>query len=439
MHPAENVSGAESTAQSDPQGANDSAAPSDPESANGSGAQHDAQSAESSGEENDPQSGNVSGTGSAPQTSDDSAVAEPDPPLAPTEITDPVRYQIAQMSLEEKVAQLFAIEPGDLLYQDGVRYASEELLADLSAYPVGGMIFFEENLQSPEQTKDLLSAVAETVEDAVGIPVFLGLDEEGGPVARISGREAFGIWDVRSQAENGATGDPANAEETGRQIGTYLRELGFNLDLAPVADLAYPGGNPSVARRSFGSDPEMVGEMIAAEIEGFSGTGVVPVMKHFPGLGFVPADTHNGRSYSWRHREDIEEELLPFRAGIDAGGQMIMAGHQGYPNITPDAEPASLSHYFLTELLREEMGFKGVIITDSLGMGAVQAGYTSAEACVAALQAGADMLLMPADFYAGYEGVLQAVREGTISEERIDESVYRILTVKQSIGAEDAE
>ena len=385
--------------------------------------------------------GTVPGSGSAEPgsaESNDSGSAGPESAderdvLPPTEITDPIGYRISQMSLEEKVAQLFFLEASDLIYADGVSQPTEELLDRLRAYPIGGMVFFEENLKSPEQTKEFLRVLAETAEEGGGIPLFFAVDEEGGPVTRISGREAFGIWGVRSQAENGASGDPRNAYETGVQIGAYLRDFGFNVDFAPVADIAYSGGNGSIAARSFGSDPQLVADMIASEVEGLAESGVQPVLKHFPGLGFAPADTHSGNAYSWRHREDIEEELLPFRSGIEAGAQIVMAGHQGYPNITPDAEPASTSHYFLTELLREEMGYTGIILTDSLGMGAIQNRYTSAEAAVAALSAGADMLLMPADFYAAYNGVLQAVADGTVTEERIDESVYRILTVKESL------
>ena len=192
--------------------------------------------------------------------------------------------------------------------------------------------------------------------------------------------------------------------------------------------------NQVVKYRSFGSDPELVARMAESELRGLNDQGIIGMYKHFPGHGGTTADSHEGYAYV----DDTLDELrsgafVPFQDGIDNGIPVIMVSHISCPNVTGDNTPATLSKMLITDILRDEMGFDGMVITDALNMGAITAQYSSSEAAVAALNAGADMLLMPEDFQSAYQGVLSAVENGTVPEERIDESVRRILEVKSSI------
>ena len=206
---------------------------------------------------------------------------------------------------------------------------------------------------------------------------------------------------------------------------------GFNLDFAPVADVWSNPENTVVKRRSFGSDAAIVSNLALALSDGLTSQGVCSTFKHFPGHGATAGDTHEGYAYTSKTLEELRAcELVPFQAAVDAGADFIMAGHISLPEILGDSTPASLSSEMLTGVLREEMGYDGIIVTDALNMGAVVQHYTSAEAAVKALQAGADLLLMPENFEEAYQGVLAAAEEGRISQERIDASVRKILEVK---------
>ena len=197
--------------------------------------------------------------------------------------------------------------------------------------------------------------------------------------------------------------------------------------------------NQVVKYRSFGSDPELVAKMAASELKGLNGQGIIGMYKHFPGHGGTTADSHEGYAYVDDTLEELEKgAFVPFQDGIDNGIQVIMVSHISCPNVTGDNTPATLSKTMITDILREKMGFDGMVITDALNMGAITAQYSSSEAAVAALKAGVDMLLMPENFQSAYNGVLSAVKNGTVTEERIDESVHRILEVKVAMkGAEN--
>ena len=202
------------------------------------------------------------------------------------------------------------------------------------------------------------------------------------------------------------------------------------MDFAPVADVTMEGAESALGNRSFGSDPQVVGEMVSNVVGGMEGTGVSACLKHFPGLGSASDDTHDGRVEISKTLEELKAvDLVPFSVGIEAGADFVMVGHATVQAIDGDL-PASLSGRVITDILRGELGFEGVIITDALDMTAITEYYTSEEAAVMALEAGADMLLMPEDFEAAYNAVLAAVQDGRISEERIDESLDRIYRVK---------
>ena len=278
---------------------------------------------------------------------------------------------------------------------------------------------------------------ARTQELAAGLnqlPLFLSIDEEGGKVARIANHEGFDLPKVDTMAEIGKSRDISRAYEAGSVSGEYLEELGINLDLAPDTDVLTNPDNTVVLDRSFGSDPVLVTQMTKACMKGPEEHHVYGSPKHFPGHGATQGDSHKGFAYTYKTWDELEQaELVPFAGLIQDNTPFIMAGHISLPRITGDDTPSSLSPQVLTGYLRETMGYKGIIITDALNMGAVQDNYPPDQAAVMALQAGADLLLMPADFREAYGGVLNAVKTGELTEERIDQSLTRILSVKLTL------
>lgn len=342
---------------------------------------------------------------------------------------------LEKMTLEEKVAQLFIVLPEDIVEDvDCVTEAGESTREAIERIPVGGFVYLSSNLKTEEQVKTMLGNVQAYSIDRIGLPAFLCIDEEGGTVARLSGTGKFDIPVIEDMAEVGLSQDFERAGEIGRSMGEYLSEFGFNVDFAPVADVLTNPDNAVVKLRSFGEDPQIVSEMSLQVMAGLKEYGVYATYKHFPGHGMTAGDTHEGYAYSEKTLEEIKAcELIPFQKGIDAGVSFIMAGHISLPAITGDHTPASLSEAIITDLLRRQLGYDGIVITDAMNMGAIVRQYSSADAAVKSLQAGADLILMPADFEEAYEGVINAVENGVLSEERIDESLRRILYVKQKM------
>lgn len=331
---------------------------------------------------------------------------------------------IAEMSLENKVAGLFMVTPEALTGVDTVIQAGDTTKQKLSEYPVGGLVYFSKNIKSADQLKEML----DTTRNTMIYPVFLAVDEEGGSVSRVAG--AGLADDVGDMSEIGSTCDPEKAKEAGTTIGTYLSQFGFNVDFAPVADVV-SAENAVIGNRSFGSDPNVVGTMVAAEVQGLQESGVSACLKHFPGIGDTTTDTHDEKAVSEKTLEDMQQTDLPaFQSGIDAGADFVMVSHMSLPNVVGDDTPCSLSGAVISDLLRNQLGYNGIVITDALDMSAITDSYSSAEAAVKAIEAGADMLLMPENFEEAYQGVLDAVQNGTISEDRINESLKRIYRVK---------
>lgn len=354
---------------------------------------------------------------------------------APDEQTDPVEETdyleeivnstIAEMPLEDKVAGLFFITPEALTDTDVVVRAGDTTREKLREHSVGGLIYFSQNIKDAEQ----LSGMLQNTADWSNYPIFLAVDEEGGSVSRVA--EAGLADNVGSMAEIGASGDAALAKEAGASIGAYLSGFGFNLDFAPVADVVTEG-NAVIGDRSFGTDVNLVSPMVAAMVEGLQDNGVSACLKHFPGLGDTTEDTHDGLAASEKTLDEFTAQDFPvYQAGIDAGVKFIMVSHLSTPNVVGDNTPASLSSMMITDILRGQLGYQGIVITDAMNMTAITDYYTPEDAAVKALQAGADMILMPEDFQAAYQGVLDAVNNGTLTEERIDESLRRIYRVKK--------
>lgn len=345
-----------------------------------------------------------------------------------------IRAIISQMSLEQKAAQLFIITPEALTGVQTVTQAGDATYKALQEYPVGGLIYFPQNLQNPDQLKTMTAKTQELASGLNQLPLFLSIDEEGGKVARLANHEGFELPKVGAMAEIGKSGDVSRAYGAGSAIGGYLEEFGINLDFAPDADVLTNPDNTVVLDRSFGSDPVLVTQMVKAYMKGLEEHHVYGTPKHFPGHGATQGDSHNGFAYTYKTWEELEQaELVPFDALIQDNTPFIMAGHISLPRITGDDTPSSLSSQVLTGYLRETMGYKGIIITDALNMGAIQNNYPPDQAAVMALQAGADLLLMPADFKEAYAGVLDAVKTGALTEERIDQSLMRILSVKLAL------
>lgn len=332
------------------------------------------------------------------------------------------------MALEEKVYQLFIITPEALTGSPFVTTADEGTRKSLEQYPVGGLVYFSKNLVNPSQAAEMLQGVMAYSWQIEGLPLFTCIDEEGGRVARIGGNKAFGVDAVGSMRDIKSVEE---AFEAGKTIGSYLARLGFNLDFAPDADVLDNGKGQVIGDRSFGDDPERVTQMAAAVSEGLHSQGVLSTFKHFPGHGAASGDTHEGFAYTDKsYGELLERELKPFMAAGERGVDAVMAAHISLPGVTGDNTPCTMSRQMLTEVLRGDLGYEGLIVTDALNMGAITKNYTSAEAAVGALEAGADLLLMPQDFHQAAEGVLGAVLEGKISQERIDQSVRRIIRAK---------
>lgn len=354
--------------------------------------------------------------------------------------TDPVEEQaaqlVSQMTLEDKIAQMFVITPNALTgYASGVTAAGDTTKEAYQSRPVGGIVYMADNLTDPEQTTTMLSNMQQIARERTGLPVFLCVDEEGGSVARIAGNDAFGVTDVGNMSDIGASGDVQNAYNAGSTIGSYLAALGFNVDFAPVADVLTNPDNQVIGQRSFGSDAQTVAGMVTSELQGLSAAGVYGMVKHFPGHGGTSGDSHDGAVSTDKTLEELmAEELVPFQSAIDGGVNFVMVGHISAPNVTGDNAPATLSKVLITDVLRGQMGYNGIVITDAMNMEAVAGFYNSDKAAVLAVTAGADMILMPADYNTAYTGILNAVNDGTITEERINESVTRIVKAKLAMG-----
>ena len=341
--------------------------------------------------------------------------------------------RVEAMTLEQKVAQLFVVAPEALVEGvSQVTQAGDATHEGVRTWPVGGIVYFAPNLVDPDQATAMLANVRQFYADDGNVAPFLAVDEEGGTVVRVADNEAFGVQDVGDASALGAAGDEAAAKGAAEQIAAYLKPLGFNLDFAPVCDVVDPLRSDTMGLRSFSSDANVCAAMVKAEVRGFLEAGMLCCAKHFPGIGSAPGDSHSGAITVEKSAEELAAvDSVPFKAAIEAGVPMIMVGHVDLPSIVEGAAPVSLSSAVVQGMLRDTLGFTGVIVTDSLAMGAITDRYSAAEAAVAALAAGCDIPLMPENFREAYQGVLDAVAAGELTEERIDESVTRILKVKQ--------
>lgn len=371
---------------------------------------------------------------SSAETDGSSETAQPQAEPKEFQVSEKAAEVMASMTLEEKICQLFIVRVDTLETDDntdiGVTWCDGGMKDTIEKYPVGGVIYFANNVSDPEQ----LTKLSADLQKFSKYPLFISIDEEGGQVARIANDPDFHVTDYESMLSVGNTGDTENAREAGSTIGAYLKEYGINLDFAPVADVFTNPDNTVIGDRSFGTDASTVSGMVSACIDGFHEQNVMTCIKHYPGHGDTSADTHSGYVQVDKTWDELkEQELLPFINNMEKT-DMIMAAHLTLPNVTDDKLPASLSKTLLTDKLRGELGYNGVIITDALGMGAIANNYSTAEAVVKVINAGADIILMPTSLASGYSALYYAVENGDIPESRIDESVGRILTLKDKYG-----
>ena len=339
---------------------------------------------------------------------------------------------LGKMSLREKVGQLFIVRPEALAENSNAETApatdrvDDAVISRIEEYPVGGIALFSRNITSAEQLPMFIS----DLQNSSKYPLFIAVDEEGGRVARIANSGYFDVASYKSMEDIGKSGDASKAEEVGRQIGLYLKELGFNLDFAPVADTNTNPQNIVIGDRSYGSDPALVARMVSAQLDGMHDSGIMGTLKHFPGHGDTKDDTHSGYVSIEKTWDELKEcELVPFIAAFPKA-DMVMVSHITAVNVTSDQLPTSMSETMITGKLRNELGYDGVIITDAMAMGAVADNYTSADAAVTAVKAGVDIVLMPQNLDEAFNGVMNAVTDGEISVKRLDESVMRILKLK---------
>ncbi len=335
------------------------------------------------------------------------------------------------MTLEEKINQMFFITPEALTNVGNVIAAGEQTKNSLEKHPVGGIIYFSPNFTDEAQAKEMIANTQKFGREVCKVPLFIGVDEEGGTVARLANSEGINVPKVGTMAEIGASGNADAAYNAGSTIGKYLKEYGFNIDFAPVADVLTNELNQVVKDRSFGNDPNVVSQMALQVSKGLNDNGISSCYKHFPGHGATKDDTHEGFAYTNKNYDELmASEMVPFVQAIKNGADMIMVGHFSLPNVTGDNTCASISPVIINDILKTRLGYKGLVITDSLAMGALTDIYTSDVIAVRAIKAGVDILLMPQDFELAYNGVLNAVRSGEISEERIDSSVLKIIEKK---------
>ena len=362
-------------------------------------------------------------------------VTEPptEPPTEAIKITPIVERKLKKMDIHEKVCQMFiAVPEKTTYYYDTLTYVDDWYKKCYEEYPIGGYIYFDANIVWEQQLCDLLSDSQEmAAEYNNGIGLFQAVDEEGGSVTRVQKM----LWKtpVENMSYYGKLNDYSATYNAGITIGSYLNACGFNVNFAPVADVNISETN-ELGSRIFSSDPLVVSDMCTAIIKGLKSQKVASTLKHFPGLGAGTGNTHYETVEIDRSLEELEITEFPaFKGGIDAGADFVMVGHQ-IVKAAGDKLPADLSSVVVTDWLREKLGFEGIVITDSQAMAAIANNYTSGEAAIKSIEAGVDIILMPNDLRAAVDDVEAAVKSGKLSEERIDESVIRILEKKNEMG-----
>ncbi len=335
---------------------------------------------------------------------------------------DEIKEMLNNLTLEEKIGQMLFIN-----YQKSDKLTND--LKDLitTIHP-GGFILFKENLKDYTTAQNFIN----NLQNSSSIPMFIGIDEEGGRVDRLTNIKNYTYSKIPPMLEIGNTKDENNAYKTGVTISQILQDFNINLDFAPVTDVLYDPNNTVIGNRSFGDDPYLVARMSTALAKGLSDNNIIPVYKHFPGHGNTTTDSHYELPIITKTKDELlKSDLIPFVNAIDNNAEIIMVGHLALPNITKDYTPASLSNIIITDILKNELGYQGIIITDALNMQAITKNYQEKETYELAINAGVDILLMPNNPKQAISLIKESINEGTITEENIDNSVYKILKLKK--------
>ncbi|OME98984.1 beta-N-acetylhexosaminidase [Paenibacillus sp. FSL H7-0942] len=340
--------------------------------------------------------------------------------------------KLKQMTLREKIGQM-------LLCGFRGTEAAGDVESFLRMYPIGGVIYFARNVESPEQVERLSSGLQQIAKSSGNVPLWISIDQEGGMVARIT----EGIALMPGPMAIAAAGSIDDAYQAAYISGLELKSMGINMNFAPVLDVNNNAANPVIGVRSFGESPQSVAEYGARTIAGIQDAGIAATAKHFPGHGDTDTDSHLDLPIITHDRERVERlELIPFRAAIAEGVDAMMSAHIYFPALEPERLPVTLSQTVLSGLLRQELGYEGMIVTDCMEMDAIAVNYGTVDAAVMAVEAGADLVLIShtAKLQAeAFDALLAAVRSGRISERRIDESVNRLLMYKAKRGLLESE
>ena len=327
--------------------------------------------------------------------------------------------KIDEMSLEEKIGQLLIIS----YRKDDIK---EKLPTILEEVKPGGFILFSENITTYDDTINLIKSI----KNSNDIPLFIGIDEEGGNVQRLKNLKDYKTSDIPYMSYVKTINDAYNL---GKVIAEELRVFGINLDFAPVIDCNWDNPKSVIGKRAFEGDYTTVAKLGVSLAKGLKNNKVIPTYKHFPNHGATTTDSHQDLPVINKTEEELlNNDLIPYQEAIKNNADMIMIGHLALPKITKDYTPASLSYEIITNLLKKKLGFKGLVVTDALNMQALTKNYSEKEILIKAINAGADLLLMPEDPVNAVKIIKEAVNGGLISEERINESVEKILSLKDS-------
>ena len=343
-----------------------------------------------------------------------------DSPVVKEPTKDKITTMLENMTLEEKIGQMLFISYRKNLMDDTLN----NLLTNIKP---GGFIFFSENLQEYNEAQKLINDIKSTA----NIPLFLGIDEEGGRVDRFKNIKGYTYDKIPPMLNIGATNKVLNAYETGCNIAKILNDFNLNMNFAPVIDVYSNPNNTVIGNRSFGSDPKLVSNMGINLAQGLKDNNIIPVYKHFPGHGNTSKDSHYDLPIISKSKEYLlNNDLIPFIDAINNDAEVIMIGHLAVPSITENNTPASLSKELINDFLKNELNYQNIIITDALNMQAITKNYSNKEVYELAINAGVDILLMPNDQENAISTIIELINENKITEEQINSSVYKILKLK---------
>ena len=374
----------------------------------------------------------------------DSAISYIDAETDISELSDATIDTIVEnivngMSLDEQIGQMFMVDLKTFdLSKKSIKKGtlSNKIKKNLELYPVGGIVLYGSDAKSKSQMKKLTSAL----QKQSNLPLFLAVSEEGGTMSSLSSKKKMGLSTYPSAQELGAMQNTDQVRKNGETMAAELLDLGINLDLAPVCDLAASTEPESSAvaelgSRLYGSDAKTVAKVVKAQVKGMVSQGIGVTLKHFPGQGSASSDTRISAANLTRSIEQLRsEDFLPFQSGIKAGAQVVMMSQTASSLVTGDTKPACMSKVWVNSVLREELGFDGVVMTNTMNMRTITTQYTSKEVAVNCVNAGVDMILSPDDLEEAYDGLLDAVKKGMVKKERIQAAVRRIIRLKLKLG-----